>query len=401
MDKRTLDLSAPEIVQNPYNLFCELRQDPFPAWMVENQDVKSEGKWVFSRYEDVKKILQMAEGVSKDITRFREKQDISVFDSNMLTQDPPNHTRLRRIANQAFSPDRITGLSEFIKESAADLIDSIKKSGEEFDFIHSFAAPLPILVITKLLGVPLKDQFMFRDWSIALSLCFDSGNSDPDIISKKRRIFSEIHAYFINIIERRRSEPKDDLISKLIHLHDVEGKLSSEEVLAMCMLILFAGNDTTINLIGNGLYSLLKNPSQFQLLTENPSLVKSAVEEMLRYESPVQRSTFRVCIEEIKIGEVVISKGDQICGLIGAANRDPHYFEQPEQFDIRRSPNRHLAFGLGSHACIGSLLARTEASYAFNSIIEYLPNIRLAKDEIEWNPNSFVRGLKSLPVKLF
>lgn len=400
MNKRVINLSSFELSQSPYGLFSELRESSNPAWMDENQDIKSEGKWVFSRYDDVKKIMQIASGVSKDISLLREKQDVTPFDSNMLTQDPPNHTRLRRIATQAFSPGRISGLNGFIEQVSYDLINSIKASGNEFDFIKSFATPLPLMVIGRLLGVPIKDQNMFRDWTIALSFCFDSSNSDLEVVSKKRAILLEMQTYFLHMIDLRRSNPEDDLISQLIHLQDIEGKLSSSEVLAMCMIMLFAGNDTTINLIGNGLYSLLLNPAQFDLLINDPSLIKSAIEEMLRYETPAQRTTFRVCIDEIKIGEITLSKGEQICGLIGAANRDPKYFERPEEFDIRRSPNRHIAFGLGSHSCIGSLLARTEASYAFSSVIQHMPNIRLASDQIEWNQNSFVRGLKSLPVKL-
>lgn len=402
MTKRPVDFTTAEAIKSPYALYAELRERDELAWLEENDQVDSDGKWLLFRHDDVKQLLQQNDGLSKEVAQFRTEQSRSPFDQSMLSRDQPDHTRLRRIANKAFTPSRIAQLGSYIDETATELIADIKRQDAEVDFMQAFAGPFPVIVIAKLLGVPRTDFVMFRDWTIALSFGFDSANHNPEQISRKVEAMKEMRSYFEVLIDDRRKAPGDDLISQFIHLHDEQGKLNAEEVLGMCMVILFAGNDTTVSLMGNGLYCLLKNPDQFRKLISNPSLAESAVEEVLRYESPAQRTTFRVCTKEVTIGRHTIPKGEQVCGVIGAANRDPKHFENPDLFNIERSPNPHLSFGLGIHVCLGSILARREGVCAYTKFAQLMPNVQLARDpgEIEWNQNTFIRGIKSLPVKL-
>src|SRR3990172_3690217 len=204
--------------------------------------------------------------------------------------------------------------------------------------------------------------------------------------------------YFVDLVRRRREQPRDDLISALTTARDAQDRLTEDELLAMCMLLLIAGHETTVNLLGNGLLTLLGHPAQLTLLKNRPELLPSAVEEMLRFESPVQRATFRLTPEPFEIGTTTLEKGQQVSAVIGAANRDPDPFLQPDTFDITRQPNRHLAFGLGIHFCLGAPLARVEARIGFARLLEQLPNLQLVSQTPDWSTNTFFRGLRTLPV---
>ena len=204
--------------------------------------------------------------------------------------------------------------------------------------------------------------------------------------------------YFVNLLEQRRTTPKDDLISALLTAHDAQDRLNRQELVGMCMLLLIAGHETTVNLLGNGLLALLHNPEQYDYLKQHPEVMSTAVEEMLRYESPVQRATFRVAMDTIEVGGMEMHRGQQISAVIGAANRDAAQFPAPERFDVTRQPNRHVAFGLGLHFCLGAPLARTEGRIGFTRLLERLPDMRLVSQAPEWNTNTFIRGLRRLPI---
>jgi len=248
------------------------------------------------------------------------------------------------------------------------------------------------------MGVPREDLDKIRIWSITLGMGLDSANADTAIIQQQQSAMQEFLSYLTHLIEKRRNQPNNDLISILISAHDNEGKISDHELLSMCFVLLFAGHETVTNLLGNGMLCLLHHPEQFTLLRHHPEYLPSAIEEMLRFESPFQRSTCRITTEDCEIGGKRLGKGEEVCAIIGAANRDPMKFPEPDKFDIQRTPNRHLAFGLGIHICLGLNLARTEATIGFKQILESMPDIQLADEKPSWRPNTFARGLQSLPV---
>lgn len=356
--------------------------------------------WVFSRYNEATEILKASGTISKQITRIRPSTAThSPMDLHMLNQDPPHHTRLRELIMGTFSAANIKSLESHIAKVADELIQNILNK-KEADFIADFAQPLPVIVIAELMGVPEEDRHMFRNWSSELLIGYDSVVANPEILRRQQSVMNELILYFTQLIQRRRAEPDGKLISHLILAHDQHQKLTSVEIVAMCMLMLVAGHETTLNLLGTGLLCLFNHPDQFTLLKERPEYLPSAIEEMLRFESPAQRSTFRITAEEIEIGGKHLQKGEQICAVIGSANHDPEQFENPDKFDITRSPNRHLAFGLGIHFCPGSILARAEARIGFSKILEYLPNIQLATNHIEWNNATLFRGLRKLPISI-
>jgi cytochrome P450 len=266
------------------------------------------------------------------------------------------------------------------------------------EFMSDFALPLPVIVIAELLGVPPEDQSTFHAWSNKFITSIDAVRASEDSRKESQQAVASLAGYFADLIRLRREQPRGDLISALIQARDSQDRLSEDELIAMCMLLLIAGHETTVNLLGNGLLTLLNHPEQLFRLKGDPGLLPSAIEEMLRFESPVQRATFRITKEAIEIGGTTIEKNQQISAVIGAANRDPDQFLHAEEFDIARQPNRHLAFGLGIHFCLGAPLARTEARIGFERLLEQFPDLHLASETPRWNPNTFFRGLTILPV---
>jgi pimeloyl-[acyl-carrier protein] synthase len=258
--------------------------------------------------------------------------------------------------------------------------------------------PLPVIVIAELLGVPPEDHHTFHAWSNQMVTGFDAVRRSEEHVKQTQEATLALGQYFADLIRRRRQQPRDDLISALTLARDAQDRLTEDELLAMCMLLLIAGHETTVNLLGNGLLTLLRHPTQLALLKNHPERLLSAVEEMLRFESPVQRATFRFTAETFEIGGRTLDKGQQVSAVLGAANRDPTQFPQPDTFDITRQPNRHLAFGLGIHFCLGAPLARTEARIGFARLLEQLPNLQLVSQTPDWSTNTFFRGLSTLPV---
>jgi len=394
-----IDFSSRSFIDNPYSAYTALLDRDEPYWLPHVQRISTEGMWLFSRYEDVAQILRTPPCLSKQISRVSAQGQSSLLDMHMMNQDPPVHTRLRGLIEQAFTRRRIQQLEGSIVSQCDQLLDALDEGGET-DFVSAFALPFPVLVIAKLMGVPQEDIERIRDWSVEVARSFDSATSDQESLMRQKQAVEEAAVYFHTLIGQRRSEPSDDLISALINAHDQDGELSTNELIAMCMLLLFAGHETTVNLISGGLYSLCRHPRQLALLKEDPELLPGAIEEMLRFETPLQRSPFRITVEDCEIGSKHLQAGEQVCAIIGAANRDPRQFDRPEQFNIRRTPNRHLAFGLGIHSCLGARLARTEALIGFDRLLRRFPAIDLASDEADWGHSSLFRRLDSLLVRL-
>jgi cytochrome P450 len=394
-----VDFQSPDFINDPYPLYRRLRDAGEPHWLPHVQaGSTAPGMWLFSRYADVAEILKEQALLSKQITRIRAPGATSPLDFIMLNQDPPEHTRLRNLLVQAFTPARIKELEPRIEQIADELITHLSTK-EEADFIADFAMPLPVTVIAELMGIPHEDRDAFRQGAPRLLIGYDSVSANPEVLAQQKATLQELINYFNLLIEKRRRQPDNALISALIKEENEQKKLSGSELLSMCMLFLVAGHETTLSLLGTGMLTLFRHPEQFELLKKHPEYLPSAIEEMLRFESPLQRSTFRVTAKACEIGGKQFREGEQISAIIGAANRDPEQFDQPDTFDITRSPNRHLAFGLGIHFCLGSTLARTEARIGFGRILERLPHISLNTNMLEWNRTTLFRGLRKLPVR--
>jgi cytochrome P450 len=315
---------------------------------------------------------------------------------NMLDTDPPDHERLRALVSKAFTPRLIERLRPRVQAISDGLLDAVQDRGE-MDLIDDYAFPLPITVIAELLGVPAEDRNNFREWSDAAV----SGNASQEymeqILIPHMQAFTD---YLRALFEEKRSNPKDDLVSALVRAEEAGDRLSEDELLGMVFLLLVAGHETTVNLIGNGVLALLQHPDQLRKLKEDPSLIKPAVEELLRYDGPVETSTERFAREDVEIGDQVIPRGEMVLVVLAAADHDPERFSDPDELDITRTDNRHLAFGKGIHHCLGAPLARMEGQIAISTLLRRMPNLRLegSPESLSWRPGMILRGLRGLPV---
>lgn len=374
-----IDLGSPAFTVNPYPVYRRMRETA-PAYWLSFGEGRG-GAWFLSRYADVAASLKDPR-LSKDFVRVAPLDQLTPLDRSMLFRDPPDHARLRSLVGQVFIPKRVRDLEHRIGEIVDDLLARAHAEGG-MDFISEFAIPLPVIVIAELLGVPPEDRDRFRVWSDEIVGTAEGALSNEEIDARVRAAGGALGEYFAHLIRRRRAERRSDLISALIDARDVGERLTEEELLGTCILLLVEGHETTVNLLGNGMMALLQHPDQLALPRERPDLLQGAVEEMLRFESPVQQATFRVAAEAFEVGGERIEQGQVVTALIGAANRDPERFPDPDRFDIARDPNRHLAFGLGIHFCLGAPLARTEARIAFPKILAALRGVRLAAAEPE------------------
>lgn len=313
----------------------------------------------------------------------------------MLDLDPPDHTRLRSLVHKAFTPGLVEKMRSRTQAIADQLLDRVMSRGE-MDLIEDFALPLPVTIITEILGVPARDHDKFHRWSQAV-VSLTSPSPTLRVIPSVWQFLRYLRKFFA----LRRREPKDDLVTALIKAEEAGDKLNEDELLAMVFLLLIAGHETTVNLIGNGTLALLENPNEMRKLQSEPSLVKPAVEELLRYTAPVLMTTERYALENTKFHRVTIPRGEMTLGVIGSANRDETVFDDPDELRITREPNRHLSFGQGIHFCLGAPLARMEAQIAFTTLLRRLPDLRLkdSSHSLRWRPSIMLRGLASLPVK--
>jgi cytochrome P450 PksS len=314
----------------------------------------------------------------------------------MLDSDPPDHTRLRALVQKAFTPLMVEALRKRVEELTEQLIDRALRK-KEFDLISEYALPLPTTIIAELVGVPAEDRHRFHRWSAkVVSL---SPTAGPEMLFSIPAALAFLK-YIQQQIRTRRTDPGMDLLSALIAAEEKGDKLSEDELVAMIFLLLIAGHETTVNLIGNGTLALLENPQQLSKLLSNPELLKSAIEEMLRYYSPVELATERWAREDVLMAGTLIPRGELVFLGLGSANRDPFQFPEPDVFNIDRSPNRHLAFGHGAHYCLGASLARLEAHIAFSTLLRRLPWLEMAisHHSLKWRKGFLLRGLERLPL---
>ena len=390
---------TPEAQADPYPLYRSLREAD-PVHHSELMDL-----WVLTRHEDVSFVLKDArfsadrrKSTNLLVAQARKMQEEGPFAqaNTMLSADPPEHTRLRGLVSKAFTPRRIEEMRPHIQEIVDGLLDDLQDR-DEFDLIEHLSYPLPVIVIAEMLGIPPENRAEFKRWSNDLVATMSGPGTTPDALERARSSGLEMADYFKGVIAERRKEPRDDLLSAMIAAEERGEVLSEDELLASCMLLLAAGNETTTNLIGNGMLSLLRHEDQLDKLLDDPSLMGSAIEEMLRYEGPVQ-ATARTADVDVEIDGHMIEKGKMLFVLLAAANRDPAAFPDPETFDITRQDNNHVAFGNGLHFCLGAPLARMEAQIAFQTLFARRGKPRLVSDDAEWNGNFILRGLKRLPL---
>ncbi len=377
------DPTSDTVRNHPYDVYDRMRdKDPIHRMRLINA-------WVLTRYDDVDMVL-------RDHKRFL-KDDVSGGEyQSMLSSNPPDHTRLRAIVSKAFTPKAISGLRSNIERLVDELLDDLE-GRERFDLIETFAFPLPITVIAEMLGVPTEDMDKFKDWSNDIALTIEPSLSEEQAL-RVRQATEELFEYFEVIMERRRREPRDDMITALINAEDEGDKLTHEELLSTLMLLLVAGNETTRNLIGNGTLALLKHPDQLTRLRDNPHMIDSAVNELLRYDSPVQLDG-RIVPEDVEIAGVRIHAGQRVISSIGAANRDPSVFANPNNLDIGRKEKSHISFGRGIHHCLGAPLALMEGRVAFSGLLDRFPSISLVS-EPEFREQIVLRGVEELWVEV-
>ncbi|MEU0403314.1 cytochrome P450 [Streptomyces sp. NPDC006197] len=379
-------------------------QDPYPAYAamrstcpVQPVSVGSGGRlsYLVTGYTEAREALSDAR-LSKDTAVFfagkgsRRRLHPAVAHS-MLASDPPQHTRLRKLVTKAFTTGAVAGLRPFIARIADELLDRWP-IGEPFDFVSGLAVPLPVIVICELLGVPQADRSDVQRWSAQL---FAAG--EPDVIDAASHSMAD---YMTGLIAAKRRDPSSSLLDRLISARDGDDHLSEEELVSLAVLLLVAGHETTTHFLGNAVLALLQHPAQLDRLRENPDEIPGALDELLRFDSPVSTATFRFTTEAVTLGGTEISAGVPVLIALGAANRDPERFPSPDLLDLDRDAVAHLGFGHGIHRCLGAPLAKAEAEIALRAVLTRFPGIRLAAppDQLQWRRTRLVRGLASLPV---
>ncbi|MEJ2291970.1 MAG: cytochrome P450 [Deinococcales bacterium] len=386
-----INLRSPEFVEDPYPSYARLREQD-PVCFVE-----SLGAWLATRYEDVKLVLTDPRFGKQGAPPVNPlAQTIGDLPPSMLFLDPPDHTRLRALVNKAFTPRVVHDLRPRIEGISASLLDDAAGQGG-MDVVQDFAFPLPAMVIAELLGVPTTDRERFKAWTVRVAQSLD-GTQSEDVKREGVHAMQELADYFAALVARRRSHPRDDLVSALVGVEAAGERLGSGELLSMCVILLGAGHETTTNLIANGVLALLEHPRQMRIVREAPDRIEDAIEELLRYDSPVQR-VLRVARAPVDLAGQGIDAGQIVFASIAAANRDPAVFEDPDRLDVTRHPNPHLAFSRGIHFCLGAPLARLEGAVAFSTLLQRFGRLQL-DGAVERSPNTVLRGLRHLPVRI-
>jgi len=405
-NNQTLDqlLASPEVYNNPYPIYHRLRREAPVHWS------DAWNSWVLTRYDDVVFVLRNHTRFinAGRVAKFLEQLPASVlneirplyenFTVGMPNSDPPEHTRVRGLVNKAFTPRVVEGMRPRVQAIVDELLDAVEDAGE-MDVVRDFAYPLPAIVIAETLGIPPEDREQFKKWSDDIVAFHGTGRPDVDTARRSNRGLLKAKAWLLPILEERRRRPRNDLFSGLVAAEAQGDVLSEAELLATCITLLVGGHETTTGLIGNGLLALLRHPDQLQKLRGDPTLIKTAVEEILRYDTSFQRA-WRLIAEDVEVGGKLLRKDQTVSVMLGAANRDPTHFPDPDRLDITRTPNRHVSFGVGIRFCAGAPLGRREAEIAFTTLLRRFPGLRLSDKGIAWQQNNTFHNLKSLPVVL-
>lgn len=401
IDPRSLSLYRlynPAVLADPYPLYALLRNEDPVHWDPFLH------AWVVTRYPDVVTVLQSFSAKCAPAPQRMESMGLSALDRigqimvrQHLFMDPPDHTRLRAVCSQAFTPHRVERLRARIQEIVNSLLEPHLPLGR-IELMRDLANPLPAIVSAGILGLPPSDHEQLKAWSADFAEVLGNFQHNPDHSLRMSRSLDETTSYFRDAIRQERKRPANDsMISVLINA-EVDGqRLTDEVIIANCILLMVGAQETTPNLIGNGMLTLLRNSGEFGRLRSNVSLLPSAIEEMLRFEAPSQHTT-RIPQQDVRLGDKNIIAGQSVIAVMGAANRDPECFSDPDRFDIQRRDNKHLAFGAGAHYCFGAPLGRMEASIAFNTLIDGISDFRLASDRLIWRENVGLRGLAELPL---
>ncbi len=388
------DPVSPAAKSNSYPAYAHLRASQ-PVHCVT---LPSGGRrWLITRYDDAQRAL-----CDPRLVKTRPFDDlpdeVRSLTKSMISSDPPDHTRLRALVRKAFSPRLVERLRPRVQQITDQLLEAIAPAGW-MDLIDDYAFPLPIMVITELLGVPSADSAQFRIWSNAAisDEPFSTGESLP---AWRRAALAEFSDYLRALCERKRADPRDDLVTGLVQAREEGDALSADELLATVFVLIIAGHETTVNFIGNGMRALLAHPDQLGMLLRDPRLIGSAMEELLRYTGPSETSTIRYASTDIECHGVTITQGDQVLVVLASANRDETHFADADRLDITRTDNHHLAFGKGIHFCLGAALARIEGQIAISTLLRRMPDLRPAVplDQLQWRPSMIIRGLQSFPV---
>lgn len=394
---------AVSVMWNP--LDPAFRVDPYPSYRAllrEEPFHRSPlGPLVLSRYDDCIALLKHP-AASNDFRKspnWVPPEPMADGDPSFLTLDPPDHTRLRGLVSKAFTPRRIEELRPRMWEIVDRLLASAKETGT-MDVVADLAFPLPVLMISEMLGVPADDVDEFKEFSAAAARSLDPEFAiPPDVLEQSRAVAARAEAYFLDLVARRRKTPGDDLITALLTAEEEGDRLTESELLNTLALLLVAGHETTVNLIANGVLAFARHPDQFTRLGGDPSLIRPAVEEILRFDPPVQADS-RLLLEEVELSTGIVPQYEQPILLLPAANRDPGHFNEPDSFDIGRVDNRHLSFGFGIHHCLGAPLARAEAQVAFSALVREFANIEVCTEPPPYKDNIVLRGVASLEVAL-
>ena len=393
-------LTSHEFAQNPYPTYHLLRREAPIYW----SDLW--GCWILTRYRDIVSTLQNPKrfsSVGRLTAAMELPQDVREqvrplvrhYSQGLINVDPPDHTRLRQLVHKAFLPGTVGAMAGYVEGIVERLIEEVQPRGK-MDIIRDFAYPLPVTVIARLMGVPLADHGKLKRWSGKIVEFMATPKPAPEVLMSSQDALLALQDYFRSTFRRRRVELRDDLISALVAAEEAGERLTEEELISTCVTLLIGGHETTTYLISSGVLALIQHPEQLRKLRANPDGARMAVEEMLRYEGPFQRNR-RLATEAVELDGHLIQKGQLLVQMLGAANRDPAVFPNPDSFDIERHPNRHVSFGHGPHFCVGAPLARLEAPIAINALLRRLPNLELATDELAWK-NTVFRGLERLPV---
>jgi cytochrome P450 len=401
MPEHTVTEVGPDYVQDPYPFYAALREQA-PVTRVRMPGGTE--TWLVTQYEDVRAALadprlhkdyRELDGLNPDAGLPRTSS-VDAMRGSMLTRDPPDHTRLRRLVNKAFTPRRTDALRPRIADITAGLLDAMEDAGPDVDLLESLAFPLPVTVICEMLGIPSQEREKFREWT---QILIGTPGVAEDVFAAASTAMFE---YILRLLAGKRAAPGDDLLSALTLARDEDDRLDENELLSNVFLLLVAGHDTTVNLIGTGTLALLTHPAELARLRDDPALLPQSVEELLRFASPVNHATYRFASQDVPIGGTVIPRGDLVLIALSSANHDPGQFPQPGSLDLSRDPSGHVAFGHGIHYCVGAPLARIEGQIAFSALLERFPGIELAvpPESLRFRPGTLIRGLESLPVKL-